>query len=98
MSKSREEMLHAIVKLIEETQPSSAVAPICRKEICGGFPKMNWTRLSPPFKNRRRRGKRSANGPPVSIEWTRRVDAPGHRIRATCGTCHAPAPLHDDVS
>jgi hypothetical protein len=29
------------------TQLSSTVAPICRREICGRFPKMSWSNLSP---------------------------------------------------
>jgi hypothetical protein len=53
-------------------QPSSAAAPICRKEICGGFPKMSWSSLSPPsnYTNRSKRRKRNRDGPPVSIELT----------------------------
>jgi hypothetical protein len=52
-------------------QPSSVAAPICRKEICWGFPKTSWSSLSPPssYTNRSKRTKRNRQGPPVSIEW-----------------------------
>jgi hypothetical protein len=55
------------------TRPFSAAVPICRKEICGGFPKMSWNSLSPRFNftNRSKRTKRNRQGPPVSIERTR---------------------------
>jgi hypothetical protein len=58
------------------TQPSSAADPICHKEICGVFPKMSWSSLSRPFNNttRSKRTKHKGNGPPLSIEWTRRSE------------------------
>jgi hypothetical protein len=69
MPKSLAEMLHAIGRLIDEYSAFQRT-PTYRKEICGGFPKMSWSSLSPRFKNRSKRTKRNRNGPRVSIEWT----------------------------
>jgi hypothetical protein len=70
MPKSLAEMLHAIGRLIDEYSAFQRT-PTYRKEICGGFPKMSWSSLSPPTNdtNRSKWTKRSRNGPPVSIEW-----------------------------
>jgi hypothetical protein len=70
MPKSRAEMLHAIVRLIEEYSAFQRSRPDLPQGNLWGLSQDELEQLVAAFQKSQRRRKRSGNGSPVSIEWT----------------------------